>query len=87
VVAFVGEVDGRRVEEAHEGAAHEEDEHELDVQHLAAPAPLGQQRAERPVLGGILGVVPPDAVLLAQTATGFNSTTHNKIRIMYSYCQ
>ena len=64
-------MDRRRVEEAHEGAAHEEDEDELHVEHLAAGA-LGQQRAERLVLG-ILGVVPSDAILLAQTGTEINT--------------
>lgn len=64
---FIGEVDRRRVEEAHEGAAHQEDEDELHVEHLAAVA-FGQQHAERLVLG-ILGVVSPDAILLAQTGT------------------
>lgn len=67
VVVFIGEVDGRRVEEAHEGAAHEEDEDELHVEHLAAGA-FREQRAEGLVLG-ILGVVPTDAILLAQTGT------------------
>ena len=82
MVVFIGEVDGRRVEEAHEGAAHEEDEHELHVQHLAAPA-FGQQRAERPVLG-ILGAVASDAILPAQTATASNSTQQNSYYIIFT---
>lgn len=82
VVVFIGEVDRRRVEEAHEGAAHEEDEDELHVEHLAAGA-FGEQRAERLVLG-ILGVIPPDAILLAQTGTeidkaGIDFTVSNSV--------
>lgn len=58
-------VDRRRVEETDEGATHEDEEDELNIEHLGVWT-LGEQGTEWPVLGILLVVVASYVSPLAQ---------------------